>query len=89
MGRDQVDLEARVPVEPVADVRVLVRGVVVHHQMQVDQLAVTAAHVAVGPLDLLEERQELRGPCLGFNAAVTCPVAMSSAANRVVVRWRQ
>ena len=41
------------------DVGVLVGGVVVHHQVQLDWLAVLVDRVAVGPLDLLEEGQEL------------------------------
>ena len=37
----------------------LVGGVVVHHQVQLDRLPILVADVAVGPLDLLEEGQEL------------------------------
>ena len=43
----------------VAHVLVLVGGVVVHHQVQLDRVAVLVEDVTVGPFDLLEERQEL------------------------------
>ena len=59
---------------------VLVGGVVVHHQMQLA--------VGVGPGDLLEERQELLVPVPLLAHPVTLPVAISSAANNVVVPCR-
>ena len=60
VGRGEVDDEPRVRLEPVADVLVLVGGVVVHHQVQLDRLTgLVVEDVAVGPLDLLEEGEEL------------------------------
>ena len=56
-------MEAGMPVEPSFDVRVLVRGVVVHDQMQIEVLL----H---GPVDLLQERQELLGAVLRLARAV-------------------
>ncbi len=48
----------RVLGQPFADVLVLVCGVVVHHQVQLDRLAGRSVdRVAVGPLDLFEKRQ--------------------------------
>jgi hypothetical protein len=74
----------------VADVLVLVGGVVVHHQMELDRLAGLGVHgVAVGPLDLTcRNARNSWWRCLGLSAAVTWPVAMSSAPNRVVVPCR-
>jgi hypothetical protein len=45
---------------------VLVRGVVVHHQVQLHGVAVVVDQVAVCPLDLLEERHELPVPMPGL-----------------------
>lgn len=53
MGRGEVHDEPRVLVQPGLHVRVLVGGVVVHHQMQRHRFPVGVGHVAVGPLDLL------------------------------------
>jgi len=54
-----VDPDPWVLGQPGADLDVLVRGVVVHHQMQLGRLAVLIAVVGVGLGDLLEEGQEL------------------------------
>jgi hypothetical protein len=58
-------------------------------QVQLDRLpGLGVEDVAVGPFDLFEEGQELLVAWRGFSAAVTCPVAMSRAANRVEVPCR-
>jgi len=60
VGRGEVDLESRVRLVPFPHGWVLVGGVVVHHQVQLDRLAGGLIdHVAIGPFDLLEEGQEL------------------------------
>ena len=57
--------------------------------MQLDRLAGDLVdYVAVGAFDLLEEGEELLVAVPGLSAAVTLPVAISSAANSVVVPWR-
>ena len=66
--------------QPGLHLRVLVGGVVVHHQVQLD--------VGVGPGHVLEERQELLMPVLLLAQPVSFPVAISNAANKVVVPWR-
>ncbi|WP_156365518.1 hypothetical protein [Sciscionella sp. SE31] len=42
--------------QPLADGCVFVRGVVAHHQVQLDWVTGIVNDVTVGPLDLLEER---------------------------------
>jgi len=59
---------------------VLVGGVVIEHDMQL------TARIGAG--NQLEEAQELAVAMAGWQASVTCPVATSRAANRVVVPCR-
>jgi hypothetical protein len=59
VGGSEVDLEPGFFLEPRTDVPVLVGGVVVHRQMPLDRVTSLVDDVAVGPLDLLEERQAL------------------------------
>ena len=62
------------------DVRVLVRAVVIRHDVQL------AARVSAS--DLPEEPQDSSCRWRGWQASVTLPVATSSAANSVVVPCR-
>lgn len=72
----------RVGREPVADLDPFVGGVVVHAQVQLA--------LGVGAGDLLAKGQELLvSVCQLTRRAVTLPVAISKAANRVVVPWRR
>lgn len=60
-GRREVDVEAGMPPQPLPHRRVLVRGVVVHHEMQL--------HLARGlPVDLPEELEPLRARVPGVKA---------------------
>ena len=72
--------DARVPLQPGADLGVLVAAVVVAHGVEF------LARVGLG--DLFEEPQELLVPMPRLCQCVTLPVAISSAANSVVVPCR-
>ena len=58
--------------QPLLRLGVFVRGVVVHHQVHLDSLAVLIDGVSVGPLYLAQEGKELLVRCLGLRAPVTC-----------------
>ena len=80
-GRSEVDVEPRVACEPGSDRRGLVRPVVVHHEVDV-QLGRDAG------LDGSQEPQELCTAMPAVQLADDPPVAISSAANSVVVPCR-
>ena len=79
-GRREVNVDPGVRCQPGLAFRVLVGGVVVHDQMQL-LVGVAAGEVA-------EKDQELLVRCRGFQQPVTSPVAISSAANSMVVPRR-
>ena len=72
-----MDVDSWVRGQPVADLDALVRGVVVHHQVQLD--------VGIGAGHVLEEGEELLVAVPLLHNPVTFPVAISNAANKVVV----
>lgn len=80
-GGRKMDVPAWPFGEPVADRWCLVRGVVVHDEMDIE----TARD---GSLDLVEELAELCGTVTGIAFADDLAVAMSSAAKSEVVPWR-
>ena len=79
-SRREVDVEARVALEPGFDRGVLVGGVVVDDQVQIERLgrfAIDGAQICRLPVTMP-----------GHAFADDPPVATSSAANKVVVPWR-
>jgi len=79
-GRGEVELHAWIGGQPGLDLGSRVGGVVVHDQVQLA--------VGVGPGDVLAEGQELLVRCRALHSPVTFPVAISNAANKVVVPCR-
>jgi hypothetical protein len=73
-------MDARVGGQPGPDLGPFVGGVVVHHQVQLT--------VRVRPGQVCEEGQELLVPVPVLHSPVTFPVAISNAANNVVVPCR-
>ena len=67
--------------EPSSDLGMLVGGIVVGDEMDVERFG------DVG-IDVAEEGKELLGTMALFALGQDVPVAMSRAANRVVVPWR-
>ena len=80
-GRDEVQMHARVLPEPRVDLRVFVRRVVVHDQMQVDVRR-------RGGVDLGQKAAELLWRWRGMQEPRTVPSRTLKAANSVVVPWR-
>ena len=81
-GGREVDMPAGMPGQPTPDGGRLVGCVVVHHQMDVE---------FAGDLGFERAQENLRNSRLrwrGKHWPMTRPVAMSSAANSVVVPWR-
>ena len=79
-GRE-VQMEARMPLEPALYRGGLVGGIIIDDQMQVEN--------GQRPLvDGLEKAEELAMPVAGHAFAMTVPSSMLSAANRVVVPLR-
>ena len=87
-GRVVVHLDPGVLGQSVADLDPLVRGGVVHHQVQFDRVAVLMDVVGVGLRDRSRKVENSWWRCLCLHAAVTFPVATSNAANRVEVPCR-
>lgn len=80
-GRREVQMEARMLLEPALDGRRLMGGVVVDDQVEVES--------GRGPMiDQLEKAQELSMPVGGMHVPITLPSSMLRAANRVVVPLR-
>ncbi len=77
-GRRKVHVEAGMLGQPRLDGRMLVGGVVVGDQVQVERLG-------RGPVD---GPQEFEPFLMAMHWPMTLPVATSSAANSVVVPWR-
>ncbi len=80
-GRGEVQMEPGMSDQPGLDLRSLVGGVVVAHQVQIQ------LRRSVG-IDSLEEFQELLVSVTALVTTDDLPVAMSSAANRLVVPCR-
>ena len=77
-SRREVEMEARVAFEPCLDLGMLVGCVVVHHDMQIKGFRGLGVNGA-------QKAQELLMPVPMHARPMTLPVAMSSAANKVVV----
>ena len=76
-----MQVETLVPLQPGLHVGVLVGGVVVQDQMDLE----VARDLGV---DGLEERQELLVAVSGRHCPMIVPVSTSNAANKAVVPWR-
>ena len=81
VGGREVNVEARTACEPSSDLGMLVGGVVVDDQMDVE----LGWHVG---LDVPQEGQELLMPVAWLALGDDRAVGTSRAANRVVVPWR-
>ena len=81
--RDEVQVDTRSLGDLGAHLRVLVRGVVVAHNVQVKALGGLPVDQAQGG------QPHLGGGAAWAAARITLPVATSRAANSVVVPWRR
>ena len=80
-SRNEVQLEAWMPLQPRLNFLCLVRRVVVDDEMEIEMLG-------YGPVDLLQEPDEFFGAMAGQTFADDLPVFTFKAANSVVVPLR-
>ena len=80
-GGNEVHVEPRMPLQPPLDLGMLVRGVVVHDQVQVQ----VRRRLFV---DQLQELDPLLMPMRGMQVPITLPSGILKAANKVVVPLR-